>query len=433
MGNQEYSNTRQYRKSIYCIDETVDNGTLLFNTLTHEMVLISDLPAGLALPESDYRYLVKHWFFIQDGIDERSMSYLIRQSQVSNYHKQTRISLKSFTILTTTECNARCPYCYEYGIKKYSMKEQTALDVAQYIINRSSDTSVSLRWFGGEPLCNSSVINIITAKIRESNKSYHSSITTNGLLLDMFSDELLIDQWNLSSVQITIDGTRDTYNTTKGYVNCKSDPFSRVINNIERLLKLGIHIAIRLNVSLENTDDMLSLIDLLKEHFGIYNKFKIYAYPIFEGVGNPPFMPTENERELLYDNLVRINQKIYDSSVAVQSHLPQAKCHHCMADSGQSIVIFPDGRTSLCQHYNEEEVCGSIYDRQINSVKKIEWQKRADETEDCKDCFYYPVCFRLEKCPNEVICSEGERKNLLYQVRMAMVGEYNKWKTEGKI
>lgn len=53
---------------------------------------------------------------------------------------------KSYTILTTTDCNARCFYCYELGRSRIPMSEQTAHEIADYI----SAPKVNIHWFGGE-------------------------------------------------------------------------------------------------------------------------------------------------------------------------------------------------------------------------------------------------------------------------------------------
>ena len=61
-----------------------------------------------------------------------------------------------------------------------------------------------------------------------------------------------MDVWALRQVQITLDGTHDVYNSVKGYVLPKEDPYLRVLNNVDNLLTEGISVSIRLNMDTHN-------------------------------------------------------------------------------------------------------------------------------------------------------------------------------------
>ena len=57
------------------------------------------------------------------------------------------------TILTTTDCNARCHYCYEKGIQKEHLSlrtQQRIIDIIKEQFSRGKRIHIS--WFGGEPL-----------------------------------------------------------------------------------------------------------------------------------------------------------------------------------------------------------------------------------------------------------------------------------------
>ena len=93
---------------------------------------------------------------------------------------------QSFTILTTTKCNARCFYCYEMKSKnKHHMTPETALKAANYIASVApKGKTINLNWFGGEPLFNMKAIDIITQRIRDLGVNFMTSFTTNGYLFD---------------------------------------------------------------------------------------------------------------------------------------------------------------------------------------------------------------------------------------------------------
>lgn len=432
IGKQKYSSCTNYKKIIFCIEQEISCGTLIYNTLTREIILLSneekkEFKEVIESKDGDrfFKYLVEHWFYIPVDLDDKTIGYIARTRCASQDFKKNR-RVDSFTILTTTSCNASCPYCYEKGIKKQSMSSKVAEDVSQYILKNAS-SKIALRWFGGEPLCNSEAITAICKKISDYGIPYHSSITSNGFLFNKIEKNIIVDLWKLRNAQITIDGTRENYNRTKSYKSCQEDAYERVLENVKRLLDIGVAVSIRLNISNENTKDMLALIEELKKRFYGYSRIKVYPYPIFEGTGTPAFRPTDSEREFLYDNCILIFEKILACGLSPNQKIGTIKKHHCMADGGKSRVIFPDGRISLCQHYDEKEVCGTIYKNRIDAKKEIAWKKRTSDIENCKKCPQYPICFRLEKCPNEVQCTSGERRFNERKIRQNMIFEYERF------
>lgn len=434
-GRQPFSRDIEYKKIQYHITSELEDGLLVYNTLTREMVLLSKEEKDiflysnyLELDQKLFVYLVEHWFLIPSTVDDVTICYLVKAGYKSSLNQNTISGKNAFTILTTTTCNARCPYCYEYGIRKYSMSDTVSKDVSQYIANNARG-NISIRWFGGEPLCNHSVISTISSNLISNNVPFTSSIISNGLLFNDISDETIVDVWKLRSAQITIDGTHDNYNNTKRYIGADSDPYFSILNNINRLLDIGVRIIIRLNISNDNIDDMLVLVDELLFRFGEKENFQVYPYPIFEGFGNPPYTPSDDERLKLYNNCIRIHEKIHNLGLGLNHEVQHMKTHHCMADSGNSIVILPDGNLSLCQHYDENEICGSVYSKRINREKQKEWRKQTKDIPECRECFYHPICYRLEKCSNEAPCSNGERMYIKYKTKLSMQYSYHRWKS----
>lgn len=176
----------------------------------------------------------------------------------------------TFRILTTTACNARCFYCYENNVKFETMTKKTAVEVIEFIKNNSSEVNkIVLSWFGGEPLINYEIITFIIEKLKKEipGKEIVSFITTNGLL---FTKEVIIEakEWNLKSIQITLDGLKKTYNKRKNYFS-NIDGFTIVLNNIENLLKNGFGVTIRINYDNDNISEMGDLIKYLKRNLVI--------------------------------------------------------------------------------------------------------------------------------------------------------------------
>ena len=53
----------------------------------------------------------------------------------SNRQKKGK-EITSYSIFTTTDCNARCYYCFEMGRSRMPMNQETALKVVQFRIIR---------------------------------------------------------------------------------------------------------------------------------------------------------------------------------------------------------------------------------------------------------------------------------------------------------
>ncbi len=66
-------------------------------------------------------------------------------------------------------------------------------------------------------------------------------------------------------MQITLDGTEQTYNRVKAYVHQGVDAFERVLQNIAMLTAAGIHVSIRLNVDKHNIREMAELVRMSQE------------------------------------------------------------------------------------------------------------------------------------------------------------------------
>lgn len=171
------------------------------------------------------------------------------------------------TILTTSDCNARCYYCYEKGIKKQPMTLETAQQVYNYIITNRNGKNVCLHWFGGEPLYNAEIIDYICERLKEDGIKYTSYMITNGFLIGENKSKIR-GLWNLKRLQITIDAIGDEYNKIKNYIYKGVDAFETVINNIEWLLNNDICVAVRINYDPNKIEIAKDTLKYLHEKFG---------------------------------------------------------------------------------------------------------------------------------------------------------------------
>ena len=175
---QKVEKGETYRPMYYVVEQSVDEGLLLYHTMTKALLLLTPEETKVykttpaALPQ-----LIEQWFLVPESHDDRLLSRQIRN--VARMLEKKTDAIISYTIMTTTDCNARCFYCYELGRPRVPMSKETAVQTADYIINHCKGEKVSLHWFGGEPLYNKPVISIICRRLKEAGVDYHSTMISN--------------------------------------------------------------------------------------------------------------------------------------------------------------------------------------------------------------------------------------------------------------
>lgn len=444
---QRHIHTKSYKPIIYLKSMEVDEGVLLLNNMTSELILITkkeyDSFINGNLEEYNrklHHFMITHWFMIPEFYDERTMITLFNESFISRKYLGRYID--TFTIFTTTDCNARCFYCYEKGVRKTTMTEQTAHDIAKYIIKHADpDKSLRLAWFGGEPLYNSNVIDIICNDLKDAGVRYYSTMISNGYLFDEDLVAKAKDIWNLNRVQITIDGTQEMYNKVKAYIyKDDKDPFARIIRNIKLLTDKEITVCIRMNITGENIEDMYSVVDVLYDNFAGSNYLEAYASPLFENMDNNLLVRTAEERKSVYEKVFKLEEYTISKNLYIKmhiNHIPSSKYYvigHCMVDNPKSCIISPEGKIGSCEHNPDSDFYGTIYnhrlDRDYKNIKS--WKYINQEIDDCKSCSYYPRCRRHVGCSIEILCDENIQKEYDLKLEHQILNTFKKYKENPK-
>ena len=410
----------------------VDGGSLLFNALTRELLFLSTSELDeLFVTQVNKNYLYEHWFLVNNSHKDIAFVDSSRNIAVAYTHAQTKKGINSAIVLTTTDCNARCFYCYEQGIEKCAMSEEQAHKTARYLIeNIQENATLKLRWFGGEPLFNSQAIDIICADFEAAGVEFSSAMVSNGLLFDEKLIKNAVSNWHLNHVQITLDGTEDVYNARKAFVNAGCDsPFKKVLGNIELLLSAGVNVAIRLNVDADNFEDLCSLAKLLSKRFGINKHLHVYSHLIFQDLDNGQVDGApDNSLAALYEKQLEFTKLLQELHL-YKAHpvSEQMKINRCMADDDSSIVIMPDGRLHKCEHIVDNEFIGSI-DNGITAQNEVAaWKERYKAEKICEDCAVYPECLRAKKCPDiQPSCNEFEKALKLNALDQSILKTYER-------
>lgn len=397
-----------YRPMKFLLQTQVDDGLLLYNVVTSEMILLDDderrmfesLPAAYSVEMDE---LIARHYLVTECFDENKSVEQLR-ALIKKLEPSKRVN--GFTILPTTECNARCYYCFESDHKRCTMTKELADDVVEYIAKMCKGEPIEIGWFGGEPLVGSKRITQICAGLREKGIKYKSSMVSNAYLFDEELIQTAKSEWHLTSVQITLDGTEDVYNETKAYVNPGENPFRRVLRNIEMLLENGIAVNIRLNVTAKNALDLGILIDELSDRFGGKQGFSCYSHAVYEGVGFEPIEYDDRSREWVDIQTVELDAKLRSKGLLGSlSKLPYLRVINCMADNDSCRLIYPDGTIGKCENKSSLDGIGDIF-RDITNVAMDERYKATNQFQECKDCCLFPYCVNLMLCPETGKCSK---------------------------
>ena len=395
-----------YRPMKYLLKAQTDDGILLYNIITSEMVLLND-NEGRIIEGTPGRYvpemndLIAGHYLVTENFDEsksvRELRALLKKIEPSK-------RVNGFTILPTTECNARCYYCFESDHKRCTMTSQLADDVIEYITRKCNGKPIEIGWFGGEPLVGSKRISQICEGLKQRDIKFRSSMVTNAYLFDEDLIRTAKDLWKMTNVQITLDGTEKVYNETKAYIAPKDNPFRRVLQNIESLLNYGIAVNVRLNVTDKNVLDLSNLIDLLSNKFGDEKGFSCYSHAVYEGVGFAPIKYDETQDSI--DSLtVFLDTKLKEKGLLGSlARLPYLRIVNCMSDNDACRLIYPDGTIGKCENKSSDECIGDIYN-DITNLEMDEQYKASEYYYECTSCSLYPYCINLKICPETGRCS----------------------------
>jgi uncharacterized protein len=258
-------------------------------------------------------------------------------------------------LLPTERCNFRCTYCYEsFELGRMS---QTVVDSVKMLINREIPrlNTLSLAWFGGEPLQASSIVLDISRHamkcVHESNNcKLEGNITTNGHQLGITLATELVEAQQ-GEFHITLDGPQDVHDKTRRMANGRGT-FEQIWCNLISLRNsaLNFKILLRLHAFRKNLYDLHRLMPLLIDAFGDDSRFRVYLAPVEdyggEGVkslGVLRGMPM-SELEIIagFQNTPWFRQRETES----QLRSP----YICYASQPRSFAIRSDGSVVKCTH-----------------------------------------------------------------------------------
>lgn len=254
-------------------------------------------------------------------------------------------------LLPTERCNFRCAYCYEdFAIGR--MRPETVLAVKRLIDRRLDDLrSLSVSWFGGEPMLARGVVediseHIVQARAERPNPfHYVADMTTNGYLLDNIRVERLADL-GIRLFQISLDGPEALHDRTRLRAD-KKGTFAKIWHNLLAIRDANApaDVLLRVHLTPDNLSVMPEFLTRVRETFLWDRRFKVLLKAV-EHLGGPNDATMEilpmDAQERIIGELERIVRDGVDPDAVFST--PEI----CYASRPNSLVIRADGRVGKC-------------------------------------------------------------------------------------
>ena len=359
-----------------------------FHTLTKQLLEtdLSNAAESSILKEA----LIRGLFLVPKGKDEcayyQSVSALMRACTKKPGHR-------AFMVLPTFGCNARCVYCYEEGQKPISMTAETADAVVRYIAETHAADPAKINWFGGEPLLRPDVIDRICKGLSDAGVRYRGGMVSNGSLITPEVIEKMKGLWNITGIQISVDGCEADYIARKRYVGYR-DYYRSVTHAVSDMSEAGIRVLIRCNTDESIWDGVPQFLNDLSENIAHKKNVQVYFSPL-DSVRRGPDAYALWEKIL--DARTMIRKAGFEPYMQFGPKLHFEICH-CMADGG-SVVIGPDGKLYPCDHCDPDTCFGDVFRGTTNEAVRTEFCRTDRVREKCRSCTFLPCCTGFAACP----------------------------------
>ncbi|GAB6134512.1 radical SAM protein [Thermococcus henrietii] len=393
----------KFKASKYILDIPCDIGDnryiILFNTLTHSLVAVSEKiwkklrnDNLKEIPTEIFDELINLGFLLPEELDEREIA-------------RTRINLSKYNpthmgmfVNMTSRCNLACPYCYQDLRKNSNINLDLTVEnwnKIMKLISKKGDIlkKISVVFFGGEPMLNYDTLKVAVRdldSLREIDIETSMSIITNGTLFSKQTGQELAPFIN--SVQITLDGMRETHDKMRPYPDGRGTfdiILKNILDNIDQYKK---RIILRSNINESNIASVKSLLHYLREEYGLHK--------LLGGVGFEYIFPTQTsihagESYKLSQHISKLLIEIY--SYAVDLGYPIGNplvLGPCMASHAFSFAVDEQLNVYKCPGFLYSNPDGYIDEDGNLIIMNSRWYSLINFEPPCAfNCKFGPICY----------------------------------------
>lgn len=421
----------------YKIIDKYDGSLIVWNTRTSDGIVINgDIDSVIKSTERGEWDDTCNEQLKQILIDNETLltedQYNVEELIIKNFRDTVVFddSFLSLTIIPTDTCNFNCLYCYQSDTV-HNMTKETADSIVKMIEQNTTLKKLHISWFGGEPLCNKSIVYYLMEKINDVCKQKRvvliADMTTNASLLDVDTFSKLYSL-KVLNYQITIDGCKETHNVQRPAKNGQ-DSYQMIMNNLlairDNIQGKFFKIGIRTNFTDFVDENFKSFKQELINNFSDDQRFYFFFQWVKNWGGDRVSAISSN----LLDDDDAISK--YGQWMDEMSNTPvrtgdltmiRAGSSLCIGCRSHSLLIDTDGSICKCTTaiYDDDFRNRAIIGRISNDGKiiKDKWKEAAWLTadasfEECKNCSLYPICLGMP-CPyykmknRKVICNKDD-------------------------
>ncbi len=378
---------------------------LVYNTLSTALIVLDKKTYSWIFENGSYDEKEKRTLLKMGFLADNRQTVLDQLMRLKHRKKEVK---QIVTILTTTACNARCYYCFEKGVKSYSMTKQTADAVIDFLTSTFPKKELGINWFGGEPLLNFSIVQYITERLIALGYKLDCHVTTNGSLLTQEMVNWLLKHYSSVTAQITIDEVDEKYGEIKNYVNIdKSKAYKRVLDSISMFSNSGILVSVRINFASTHIEEAKKIYARVEADLEtICDKKNLYIYfaPLsladpkenisgYAGEGEHPFLQAV---KIQFEEGYPLNRLKYpDSYDLLASFGLMPHSSSCGMSVPTRFAIDANGDLYKCHRLvgKKEYAVGSVFNGPDVECKY--YRLYVDDLitdEECKNCNILPIC-----------------------------------------
>lgn len=317
---------------------------------------------------------------------------------------------RRFSILPTAYCNMGCSYCGQEHYKSpasAARMERLIARVEAAMADKRTDT-VSVTWFGGEPLLGYRVIREMSerfvAQAHATGTRYYARMATNGSLISVPKLTTLHDEFALRHVEITIDGPAAIHDKRRILKNGRGS-FDHCIAVLAELDRTGaapdLRVILRVNIDNENEEFIPDLLPQLAANGLNAPRFTLQFMPVHSWGNDVSAVEIEARayatREVAW---LRLAAELGFKTTLFPT---RTKDTTCMATTRSGEIHDPGGKVYSCSEHplvpvvRDTGVVATLDELPTSELRPAggfdDWYDQvAGTAQSCHGCAFLPVC-----------------------------------------
>lgn len=292
-----------------------------------------------------------------------------------------RIKLDKIKVLVTSECNLNCTHCFRsFDKHKYFIPNHKLIELVDFAIDTRCE---SISFSGGEFFSHPFAFDLLNYCYE---KKIKVKILTNAVQIGDIGFYKKYIGTDLISFQISLDGMKEKHDARRG-----SGIFERVMCNVEKLKKLGLHITVSMTVDQDNMYDVLDVLNL-----SVFDKhnFVPVAFAGEKTKQGRPDMSDDLYAE--YENIIRI---LYDRQAENIDVYERCRMFPHQLGIKYDGTVYPcavarDYGIFCMGNINDNSITDIVNDFISTNEAKELLEYKSNDFEQCKNCKVSDTCNR---------------------------------------